>query len=195
MQTTQTETWKIAVDGGITGGAGVSLDTKISTEKEVEKTTTHAAEITGDNPFDDWGNYFLARWSLKENDSQKNGIVALLRACILLTRDNDEEFYCIPSIEVKPNLKARLGSLFSSRTLDDPVRLDPEYDPYNMLDGDVKIDRWNLGAVNLDGMWDCTFHKMFGEAVKVSKTTVPSKEQGVGVEKVETVEEVKVAAS
>jgi len=195
MLTTQTETRKIAVDGGITGGAGVSLDTKMSTEKSVEKTTTHAAEITGDSPFDDWGNYFLARWSLKENDSQKNGIVALLRTCILLTRDNDEEFCCIPSIEAKPNFKAQLGSLFSSRTPDDPILLDPEYDPYNVLEGGVKIDRWNLGAVNLDSLWDCTFHKTFGEAVKVSRTVVPSKEQGVGVEKVETVEEVKVAAS
>jgi hypothetical protein len=195
MQTTQTETVTKGGELSLTGGTVINGNAKGSVEKAVEKVTTHAVKITGDNPFDDWGNHFLAEWSLKENESQKKGIVTLLRACILLTRDSDKEFCCIPSIEVKPDFKTQLGSLFSSRTPDDPVILDPEYEPYNTLEGDVKIDRWNLGAVNLDNLWDCTFHKAFGEAVKVSKTATPRDEAAIRVEKVETVKEVKVAAT
>lgn len=195
MQTSQTETRTISADGGIGGSSSVTVDAKVGVEKSVEKATTHAAEITGDRPFDDWGNYFQAQWSLKENDSQKNGIVALLRTCILLTRDNDEEFLCIPHIEAKPNLKTWVGSLFGSRTPDDPIILDPGYEAYNALEGGVHIDEWNLGAVVLDNMWDCTFHKTFGEAVKVSRSQTLSKGGAEYVEKVETVRQTKATAS
>lgn len=193
MQTRQTETRKVTVGAGLTSGTVVSANANASTENSIEKETTHSAEITGDNPFDDWGNYFQAQWSLKENDSQKNGIVTLLRTCILLTRDNDEEFCCIPYIEATPNVKAWVGSLVSSRAPDDPVIFDPEYDPYNELEGKdrVEIDRWNLRDVELDKLWDCTFHKAFGEAVKESRTVQPSKEKGGDIEKIETVKEVK----
>ena len=133
---------------------------------------------------------------MKEDHSRKNGIAPLLRTCILLTRDNDEEFYCIPWSEAKPNFKVWVGSLVSSRAPDDPIILDPEYEPYNKLEGNVEIDRWNLGAVDLDNLWDCTYHSIFGEAVKVSRTRVASNEGGVDVEEVETVvKEVKEAAS
>jgi len=184
MQTTQTETFKL---GAQIGASFAGANANVSPERTVEKTTTHAMEITGDYPCDDSGNYQIAQWLLNENKSQHNGIVSLLRTCVLLTRDTDDEFRCIPSIEATPDFKTALGSLFSSRTPDDDIIYDPEYEPYNMLEGGVEIDRLNLGRVVLNDLWDCTFQTNFGEAVKVSRTV----HKDDNVEKVETVREVK----
>ncbi|KAI8960597.1 hypothetical protein F5Y11DRAFT_349321 [Daldinia sp. FL1419] len=169
MQTSQTETHKLFADGSVGGGVALNVEGKLGFEKSIEKTTAHAAEITGDMPFDDWGNHFEAHWSLKENDSQNSGIVALFRTCILLERNDDEEFECIPQIEAKPSFKAWIGSLISSRTPDDPIVFDPSYEPYNTLEGLIGIDRWNLDSVALEELWDCTFQRTFANAIKVSK--------------------------
>ena len=184
MQTTQTETFKL---GAQIGASFSGANASISPERTVEKTTTHAMEITGDNPCDNAGSYQTAQWLLNENKSQHSGIVSLLRTCVLLTRDTNDEFKCIPSIEATPDFKTALGSLFSSRTPDDDIVYDPEYEPYNVLEGDVKIDPSNLGRVVLNDLWDCTFQSNFGQAVKVSRTV----QSGADVEKVETVKEVK----
>ncbi|KAK7422548.1 hypothetical protein QQX98_001571 [Neonectria punicea] len=193
MQTTETKTRNVTTGGGITGGTVVSANATVNAETSVEKTTTHAAEIIGNNPFDDWGNHFLAQWFLKENESQKSGIVSILRTCILLTRPDDEEFCCVPSIEVTPNFKTWLGTLVSCRAPDDPIIFDPEYDVYNVLEGRPQIDRLNLGTENLDDLWDCTFHQTFEEAVKVSGTLATSEDTGTAPEKLKTVAEVKSA--
>ena len=176
MQTTQNETLKVSGQGGISGGAVVTLNTSGTVEKSVEKTTTHSAEITGVNPADDWGNRFRADWYLRENASQKTGIVRQLRICILLTRDADSEFSCIPIISVTPNLAAKMPSLFSPGPHDDPIIFDPEYLPFNALGENIQIDQWNLAAVPLEKVWDCTFHSTFAEAVKDSRTSAPLKE-------------------
>ncbi|RSM00406.1 hypothetical protein CEP52_009156 [Fusarium oligoseptatum] len=196
MQTTETVTRKVVLETGVSGGVVATANAKGGTEISVEKTTTHAAEIIGDNPCDDWGNYFMSNWYLEENKSQRNGIVSCLQTCILLTRDSDEVFNCIPTIKVTPNFRARLGSLVSSRPPDDPVILDPEWEPYITLEGDdaKKIDENNLGA-GLDGLWDCTFHSTFGEAEKVSRTVTQLVDSGNAIETVQTVSEAKVTAS
>ncbi|KPM35437.1 hypothetical protein AK830_g11140 [Neonectria ditissima] len=161
MPTTEIITRSFTKGGGITSGTMVSANATVSATTSVEKTTTHAAELVGNNPSDEWGNRFLAHWFLKENESQKSGIVSFLRTCILLTRQNDEEFSCMPSIEVTPDFKTWLVTLAGSRTPDDPIILDPEYDAYNMLEGGAKIDELNLGSVKLDDLW----HYKFGDAV------------------------------
>lgn len=166
METTQTNTKKLTADAGIDAGSVVTANTKVGVESSTEKITTHAAEIVGSQPFDNWGNYTEAQWHLKENDSQQNGIVAMLRSCILLTRDNDEEFECVPYIRVSPNFSTWLGSLASTRSRDDAIPFDPSFEPFSDLDGKVEIDRWNLNAVDLEQVWDCTFSTTFGNAVK-----------------------------
>jgi hypothetical protein len=168
MQTTATVTRKGELSGGLSGGAAVNAQAGAKYEKTVEQTETYAAEVTGNRPPDDFGNHFQVSWYLKENSSQPNGIVRQLRACILLTRETDAEFQLVPTIEAKPNFTAWVGSLFSSRPVDDPVVFDPEYAPYNTLP--VEIDRWNLDEAPLDRLWDCTFHHSFGDAIKASKT-------------------------
>jgi hypothetical protein len=166
METTQVESRKKTASLGINGGAVVPLNGEAGIESSVEKTVTFAAEITGSRPFDDWGNYFSAQWGLQENRSQANGIVSRLRTCILLKRENDNDFDCVPYISVTPNLTTRLISLGSMRPRDDPIVFDPSYEPYNELEQEDPIDRWNLASVDLNKMWDFTFWTSYGKAIK-----------------------------
>ncbi|KAJ8119714.1 hypothetical protein ONZ43_g3397 [Nemania bipapillata] len=117
----------------------------VTREDAVEKTTKHHTVVTGDNPQSEMdGGYYKARFYLSENESQENGIPSNLVACILLERDDDEDFECHPHIEVTPNLTTMITSLFSSRTPDDPVIFDVRKAPFNKLPESVVIDSNNL---------------------------------------------------
>ncbi|KAK1254746.1 hypothetical protein MKX08_008741 [Trichoderma sp. CBMAI-0020] len=171
MRTTETVTRTIGGDAGVQGGVVVAGNASLHAEKTVEKVTTHAAEVVGDNPADEWSNRFLAQWSLSENPSQMNGIVSLFRACILLSRDNDEEFYLYPTVGVNPDLKTKLrASLWGFRRPDDPIRIVPASTAVNKLEDKV-ISSSNLGS-GINDLWDCTFYSTFGGAIKASKTQV-----------------------
>lgn len=171
MRTTETVTRTIGGDVGAQGGAVVAGNASVHAEKTAEKIITHAAEIVGDNPADEWSNRFLAQWSLSENTSQMNGIVSLFRACILLTRDNGEEFYLYPTVEVKPDLKTKLGvSLWGFRRPDDPIRIVPASTEVNRLE-DKLISSSNLSS-SINNLWDCTFYSTFDDAVKASKPQI-----------------------
>lgn len=172
MQTREKVSQTTAADTGISGGAAVTANFSVHAEKSVEKTTTHAAEVTGNNPTDEWGDSVFALWSLEENESQRSGIATLFRACILLIRDDEEEFDLFPTIRVTPDLKTRLQSLIAFRRRDDPVKLDPTSDPIDDLGGIAVGNRWNLGAVELSNLWDCTYYSTFGEAIKDSRPQI-----------------------
>lgn len=165
METTQLENLKKTFKLGINGGA-VPVNGEAGVESSVEKTVTFAAEITGSRPFDEWGNYFQAQWALQENRSQSNGIVSHLRTCVLLTRENDNDFDCVPYVRITPNLTTRLVSLGSVRSQDEAIPFDPSYEPYNDLDQGESIDRWNLASVDLNKLWDFTFWTSYGKAIK-----------------------------
>ncbi|CAI0644530.1 unnamed protein product [Colletotrichum noveboracense] len=192
MQTTETVTKTVGGEGGVSGGAVVNVNTNLRAERSVEKVTTHAAKVVGNNPCDEWSNYPLAQWSLQENESQQNGIMTLFRACVLLTRDTEEDFELLPDVQVTPDLKTRLGSLMAFRRSDDPIILAPASEPLNALANDLVQKRWNLGQVDLSSLWDCTFHNTFAEAVKASRAQ--SLREG-RAEQVKTVVEVAVAES
>ncbi|KAJ2902816.1 hypothetical protein MKZ38_000097 [Zalerion maritima] len=196
METTETQTVTMGGSGTAGGGVlGAELSATSKYEKSVKKDTTHATMIIGDKPTDDWGNYLMARWSLVENKSQESGVPSLLRVAIVLERPNDEDlFTCVPVIEAKPDFKTRAMSLFSSRTKDDPIVFDPSFEPYNELDGDIKIDEENLGSLDLIELWDCTFHTKFGQAVKSVKASVSSNDQGAIEAEVKKVTEITVSA-
>lgn len=165
METTQLENLKRTVKVGISGGNGL-MNGEAGVESSVEKRVTFAAEITGSRPFDEWGNYFQAQWALQENHAQKNGIVSRLRTCVLLTRENDDDFVCVPYIRITPNLTTRLISLGSVRSRDDAILFDPSYEPYNDLEQGEPVDRWHLDAVDLSKLWDFTFWTSYGKAIK-----------------------------
>jgi hypothetical protein len=191
MRTTEIVTTTVGGDAGIQGGAGVTGNAGIHVEKSVEKITTHAAEVVGNNPADEWSNRFLAQWSLSENSSQMSGVVSLFRACILLTRDNNEEFYLYPTVKVTPDLKTQLKApLWGFRRDDDPIKIVPTSTTVNKLEG-VLIPRSNLSS-GLSNLWDCTFYATFEDAIRASKPQVTTIE---GAEKITIVKETKSAIS
>ncbi|TLD19088.1 hypothetical protein PspLS_09976 [Pyricularia sp. CBS 133598] len=117
------------------------------------KTLNHAARLTGSKPSNEWGQHFRAQWFMTENASGKTGVPSRLRCCILLERTTNDEFCCIPSIHAKADLRTQLSTLFDARENDDPIVFDPEYEPYNELNGILEVDTTNLGAVNMDELW------------------------------------------
>lgn len=168
MRTNSMVTRTGEVSGVLSGGAVITAQGGAQFSKTVETEESYAVEVTGNRPADDFGNQYQVSWSMRENSVQQEGIMRQFRGCILLTRETDEEFQLIPTIEARPNFTTWVGTLFSSRAPDDPVLFDPQFEPLNTLD--MEIDRWNLDKVPIDDLWDCTFHHSFGGAVKDSRT-------------------------
>ncbi|KAL4959119.1 uncharacterized protein BDV14DRAFT_185338 [Aspergillus stella-maris] len=157
------------VYAGANGAFLQAVGVEAGAESWVEKVAKYHTVITGDRPQDDWGDYYEARFSLAENKSQEGGIPSSLTVCILLERDEDEDFVCVPTISVKPNFLTTVATLFSSRDPDDPILFNVEGPPFNMLDGQVKVDESDLGATDLDSLWDCTMYNEYQGAIKPSK--------------------------
>ncbi|KAH6628319.1 hypothetical protein F5144DRAFT_578656 [Chaetomium tenue] len=173
MRTNSTVTRTGEFSGGLSGGAVVTAQGGAKFSKTVEMEESYAVEVTGNRPADDFGNRYQASWSMRENTAQQKGIMRQFRACILLERETDDEFQLIPTIEARPNFTTWVATLFSSRTPDDPVLFDPQFEPLNALD--TEIDQWNLEDAPIDKLWDCTFHHSFADAVKDSRTGVSIK--------------------
>ncbi|OJJ43666.1 hypothetical protein ASPZODRAFT_154494 [Penicilliopsis zonata CBS 506.65] len=158
-RTEQTEHSKHGLDLtiGAQAGAAANASITISNETEVEKVTAHHTVITGDKPADIYGDRYEAHFSLTENQSQEDGIPTRLTTCILLKRDTEGDFVCVPYIHVTPDFKTMVGQLFSSRDRDDPIWFSPSEPAFNQLEGRA-IDPENLGATCLDQLWDCTMY-------------------------------------
>lgn len=153
---------------GVNGAAMQAVGAEVGVEHSVEKIANYHTIVTGDRP-QDWGDYYEARFTLSENKSQKDGIPSTLTVCILLERDDNQDFVCVPTISVSPNFKTVMATLFSTRDPDDPIYFNVEEPPVDLLEGKVKIDRDNLAATNLDEAWDCTMYNEYHGAIKLSK--------------------------
>lgn len=158
------------IEAGIGGGGygPVLIAPNLKTSSRQEKKIEHHVEVVGDKPSDDYGRYYRAQWFLNENKSQKKGIGTYLRACILLQRQHNGHFLMRPTIEATANTTTRIMSLFATRTPDDPVEFDPSLDPYENDIDIAAIDRWNLGGIDINRLWDWTFYNTFSRGVKVS---------------------------
>lgn len=169
-ETTENESWSKRVElSAKPPVAPVEAGLSASGENSIEKVTKHHTIVIGDMPQDDWGNFYQARFNLYENKSQKTGIPSKLVVCILLERENDDDFYCDPYLKVTPDFTTEIKSVFSKRTPDEEIWFSVEEPSYNTLDDRVTIDPDNLGATNLNDIWDCTMYYKYGEAVKETK--------------------------
>lgn len=170
-ETVQNEVSKLGISmniGPSIPGADVSLTP--SKERVVTQDLKSHTIVTGDNPPDeDFGDCFLASFTLQENKAQESGIPAEFTVAILLERDSDGDFMMVPRIEATPDLATRMVSLVSSRTPDEPVYFRVDEEPFNDLGREVQIERDNLGNADLEALWDCTLYNKYGEAVKMSK--------------------------
>lgn len=169
------------IHAGVNGGFMQFIGLEAGVDNSIEKVAEYHTVITGDRPQDTvWGTYYEARFSLRENKSRKDGIPTKLTACILLERDDDQDFVCVPTISVEPNFLTTVATLFSTRDPDDPVYFRVVEDPFDPLDllkeeggRDAKIDRLNLGAADFDALWDCTMYNDYHGAIKPSKPSKP----------------------
>ncbi|KAL2825349.1 hypothetical protein BDW59DRAFT_179913 [Aspergillus cavernicola] len=152
-----------SVWAGINSGLLEGIGPEVGAEYSVEKVAKYHTVITGDRPQDDWGDYYEARFSLSENESEQDGIPSTLTACILLERDDDQDFVCVPTVSIKPNFLTKVATLFSTRDPDDPVYFSVEEPPFDVLEWQVSIDRTNIGATDLDGLWDFNVTEDFAD--------------------------------
>lgn len=149
---------------------GVDASLTPSKERVVAQDVKYHTIVTGDNPPDeDFGDRFLASFTLQENKAQESGIPAEFTVAILLERDSHGDFIMVPRIEATPDLATRMVSLVSSRTPDDPVYFRVDSEPFNELGGEVQIDKHDLRSADMEALWDCTLYNKYGEAVKMAK--------------------------
>lgn len=153
-ETTDSETLK----GTVKFSAQGLFKSQITNEKTTKREVTDCQTVSGDNtPSDVWGNRTSPRFHMEENHSRRSGIPSGLRFCILLERDDNESFFCVPHFKVKPNFSAAITTtLFSERSKNDAVIFNPAASPLNNLAEALAIDPDNLGSVKLDSIWSCT---------------------------------------
>ncbi|KAL4890046.1 hypothetical protein BDV59DRAFT_195334 [Aspergillus ambiguus] len=155
------------IQAGVSVGVMQTAGLEVGVGHSVEKVAKYHTVITGDRPQDEWGDFYKARWSLTENKAQADGIPSELTTCVLLERDDDQDFVCVPIISVKANFLTTVATLFSARDPDDPVYFSVDEPPFDLLEGRVKIDRDSLGATDLDQLWDCTMYNDYQGWIEV----------------------------
>ncbi|KAI1370784.1 hypothetical protein F4677DRAFT_437489 [Hypoxylon crocopeplum] len=109
MPTTQAKTRDATV--GVEQFASSSLSGKW--EKTITKTTSHAITLSGGKRLiNNRPPSRIATWTLSENQSQLAGIPASLKVAVLVSRDDQEKFFCRVAFTCKTDLKTATKSFF-----------------------------------------------------------------------------------
>ncbi|KAI1450697.1 hypothetical protein F5Y02DRAFT_424213 [Annulohypoxylon stygium] len=126
--TTQAETITKTTEAYASGNMfGVELGNDQRWEKAINRETTNATTVVGsiDLKGRNYGTSNAVSWTLLENESIKTGVPAYFRAAVLLSREDDREFYSKFKIRTQVDLLSRFTQLFGSTPKDDPIRYDP----------------------------------------------------------------------
>ncbi|KAI0154853.1 hypothetical protein GGR57DRAFT_511818 [Xylariaceae sp. FL1272] len=143
IRTTETSTRTLGVAAGVQGGSLVNGNADAHGDWTVEKIRPIMLRLS------------------------KSGVVSLFRACILLIRQDNEDFYLYPTIKVTPDLKTQLQQpLFGFRRPDDPIKIVPTRPAVNKSIGKTITGSDLISEMN--DVWDCTFYHTFEDAVKSS---------------------------
>ncbi|KAF7930841.1 hypothetical protein BELL_0266g00140 [Botrytis elliptica] len=163
MFTNQAES--ITAGGEVNASAGyLGANMGISGKKErtISKTASDAASVTGFVKSDRFGTNIGARWYIEENGTEKKGIPHSLRIALLLHREDQANFQCVATISAKADWKTELRRFIgSSEDKDDPIFFDTSIPPTSPLH-----DTENLGAINLEKIFDITAYFKFEGSVK-----------------------------
>lgn len=146
------ETRSVGITAGMPGslaslGANATWQLSKSLKKEYHASLSGVMRIEGRNN----GSKNLARWSLLENPSTRDGIATFLRSAILIRRDSYDYFTARIKVEagvgIRYGLRSALQSLLGKTPKDDPVIFDPRAEPL----GDLPegMDRENLGNYDI----------------------------------------------
>ncbi|KAI0119518.1 hypothetical protein F4814DRAFT_458742 [Daldinia grandis] len=168
MPTTQQET--IAKGGEATIGVEqfASLGLTGKWEKIISKTSSDAITLRGGKRLiNNRPPNCIATWNLSENQTQRTGIPASLKVAMLVSRDDEEKFFCKLAFTCKTDLKASSKSLFKKIPKDDPIIFQPNpNDIGTRPNGNVAYGNLELGSINLGELCDVTFRTMIAEGQK-----------------------------
>lgn len=172
LDTVQQEHIERITEVALSGGpSGASLGGTQKWSRAIDRTTTDFAMLRGASICDEFGKERGVRWVMHENGTAvpKKGVPTFLRTAILLQRKTNDYFECAVNIEIEADWKTRMGRFFASKSQekDDPIFFDPALPPVNKLEGfEDKFDVANLGAVNLEEMFDVASYRAFGNSIQ-----------------------------
>ncbi|KAI2464186.1 hypothetical protein F4781DRAFT_84789 [Annulohypoxylon bovei var. microspora] len=157
MPITQTETitkgGEINAGGNIFGaelGSNWKWEKAVSRETKSETTMVGSIDLKGRN----YGTSNAMSWTLLENELVKTGVPAHFRTAVVLSRNNDEEFYSMFKIRTQVDLVSRFTRLFGSTPKDDPILYNPKAPPTNRL-REYNVD--SLGDIDLQELGGISF--------------------------------------
>lgn len=151
------------------GYQGASVGGAHTWTKSVEREGKDFTSITGDTICNAYGKETGAKFVLLENASAspKTGIPSFFRLAMLLKRETNDLFQCTVSLEIEADWRTRVDKFFAARARDDPIYFDPNLGTVNKLKGSKGMfDIDDLGAANLEAMWDATMHTVFSRPLK-----------------------------
>ncbi|OTA94922.1 hypothetical protein M434DRAFT_70398 [Hypoxylon sp. CO27-5] len=171
LQTTQDETVTKGADVSLGISYAANLDLGGKWEKTVSYQSTDAITVNG-------GIHLInnippkrkAKWTLLENESQKTGVPASLTVAVLLSREDQDKFYCRLGFTCKTDKKTAAESFFRKVPKDDPIIFQPNprekgtRPSRNVLYGDNE-----LGSVDLEKLSDVTFTTLVTDVIKTQK--------------------------
>lgn len=145
------------------GYLGTNLGVTGKKERTISRTISDAATVIGTLKSNKYGTANIgARWHIEENNMEKKGVPFSLRTALFLHREDQNNFQCVVDIEVKADWRTELGRFIgSSEDEDDPILFNPNLPPTSALH-----DINNLGAIDLEEIFDITAYTKFNGSVK-----------------------------
>jgi hypothetical protein len=140
-------------------------------EKAVTKTTSHAITLAGCKRLvNNIPPNRIATWTLSENPSQKAGIPASLKVAVLVSREDEERFFCNLSFTCETDWAAAAKRFFKKVPKDDPIIFQPNPDDKGTRPNkNVTYGYDELGGVKLDDLCDVTFRTVIKDGLKAWK--------------------------
>ncbi|KAI1099977.1 hypothetical protein F4804DRAFT_320249 [Jackrogersella minutella] len=171
MPTTQEETHTKAGDATVGVEQFASASLSGTWEKTITRTTTNAITLSGGKRLiNNRPPNRIATWTLSENKSQPAGIPASLKVAVLVSRDDQEKFFCKVALTCKTDLKTAAQGFFKKIPKDHPLIFQPNPHekgtrPYkNVTYGDEE-----LGSIDLNQLGDVTFRTVVMNGQKTWK--------------------------
>jgi hypothetical protein len=163
LVTSQEESLTRGVGAELSSGlsGAVTLGGSYKWEKTVNRTTMDETRLVGARTCNSYGKEVGANWVILENDAMKTGVPPYLRAAILLTREDEEDFECKVAIDAKADWKTNMVRLFGSTDKDEPILYSPSRSTGKKRKTEYDIE--NLGSLDLGSLADVNFGTLMSD--------------------------------
>ncbi|KAI1654118.1 hypothetical protein F4813DRAFT_372416 [Daldinia decipiens] len=168
MPTIQQETITMGGEATIGVEQFASLGLTGKWEKTISKTSSDAITLCGGKRLiNNRPPNCIATWKLSENQAQRTGIPASLKIAMLVSRDDEEKFFCKLAFTCKTDLKTSSRGLFKKIPKDDPIIFQPNpNDVGTRPNNNVAYGNLELGSVNLNELCNVTFRTIITKGQK-----------------------------